>query len=127
MPEAFCEPWQEFEDKDGVERQKIFVAACNDLELNVISSQALLQGMCADIALSRDAVGGVYNLSARHLQFIRSIPTKCLKSTLVGMKKNDHVRANLEVIQKPLLTRDEFFAAMGPYRRPEFIDDEMDF
>jgi aryl-alcohol dehydrogenase-like predicted oxidoreductase len=25
MPEAFCEPWQQFEDKDGVERQKMLV------------------------------------------------------------------------------------------------------
>jgi hypothetical protein len=31
MPEAFCEPWQQFEDSDGVERQKMFVAACGDL------------------------------------------------------------------------------------------------
>ena len=83
--------------------------------------------MCANIALSRDAAGGIYNLSARHLQLIRSIPTKCLKSTLVGMKQNDHVRANLEVVQKPLLSREEFFAALGPFRRTEFIDDEMDF
>jgi len=83
--------------------------------------------MCANIALSRDAVGGVYNLSSRHLQFIRSIPTKCLKSSLVGMKQNDHVRANLEVVQKPLLTREEFFLALAPFRRTPFIDDEMDF
>ena len=42
-------------------------------------------------------------------------------------KRDDHVRANLEVVQKPLLTREEFFAALGPFRRTEFIDDEMDF
>lgn len=38
MPEAFCEPWQRFEQKDGVERQKMFVAACSDLGINVVST-----------------------------------------------------------------------------------------
>ena len=38
MPEAFCEPWQPFEDKDGVTRQKMLVAACSELGINVVSS-----------------------------------------------------------------------------------------
>jgi len=127
MPEAFCEPWQQFEDKDGVERQKMLVAACGELGLNVISSQPLIQGMATDIALSRDGIPSVYNQAARHLQLLRSIPTKSLFSTLVGMKETEHVRANLEVIKKPLMTRDEFFKALHPHRRTEFIDDEMSF
>ena len=126
MPEAFCEPWQTFEEND-VERQKIFIACCNDLELNLISSQALCQGMAADIPLSRGSIEGVYNLSARHLQLIRSIPAKSLKSTLVGMKSIDNVRANLEVVQKPMMTKDEFFNALSPHRRTEYVDAEMDF
>lgn len=100
----------------------MLVNACNELELNFISSQALMQGMCADMAMSRSSMGGVYNNSARHLQFLRSIPTKCLKSTLVGMKQTSHVRANLEVITKPLLMRDEFFTALGPMRRELFVE-----
>jgi hypothetical protein len=43
------------------------------------------------------------------------------------MKHNDHVRANLEVVQKPLLSREEFFLALAPFRRTEFIDEEMEF
>lgn len=38
MPEAFCEPWQKIEGKDGVEREKIMVAVAADLGLNVITS-----------------------------------------------------------------------------------------
>lgn len=83
--------------------------------------------MCTNIPLSRQNIQGVYNMGARHLQFLRSIPTKCLKSTLVGMKQIENVRSNLEVIQKPLLTREEFFGALEPHRRREFIDEEMDF
>ena len=67
MPEAFCEPWQQFEDKDGIERQNIFVVCCDELGLNVISSQPLVQGMATNIPLSRENISGVYNLSARHL------------------------------------------------------------
>jgi aryl-alcohol dehydrogenase-like predicted oxidoreductase len=76
--------------------------------------------------ISRSSMGNVYNNSARHLQFIRSIPTKCLKSTLVGMKQVEHVRSNLEVVTKPLLMRDEFFQALGPIRRSAFIDMDLD-
>ena len=103
------------------------LAAASELKLNVISSQPLLQGYVSDLPLSRESVPGPYNLAARHLQLIRSIPSKAMKSTLVGMKQNEHVRANLEVTQKPLLTREEFFAAMGPHRRLEYIDEEMIF
>mmetsp|Transcript_4755 Transcript_4755/g.8136 ORF Transcript_4755/g.8136 Transcript_4755/m.8136 type:complete len:162 (+) Transcript_4755:983-1468(+) len=127
MPEAFCEPWQQFEGADAVTREKMLVAACNELNLNLVSSQPLLQGMCSNIPLSRESTGGIYNLSARHLQFIRSIPSKCLKSTVVGMKQMENVRANLEVISKPILSREEFFEALGPYRRQPFVGEEMDF
>lgn len=125
MPEAFCEPWQGFEGADGVERQMMAVAACAEMGLNVISSQALMQGMAANIPLSREALNGVYNMGARHLQLLRSIPIKSLKSTLVGMKSVEHVRGNLEVIQKQLLSREEFFAALGPIRRRPYVEDEI--
>lgn len=38
MPEAFVEPWQDVEDTSGVTRSKILLAACTDMEINVISS-----------------------------------------------------------------------------------------
>jgi len=38
------------------------------------------------------------------------------------MKQVDNVRANLEVVQKPVMTRDEFFEALAPHRRKAFVD-----
>lgn len=78
------------------------------------------------MALSRESFTGVYNMGARHLQLVRSIPTKSLLTTVVGMKKMEHVRANLEIVGKPVMTRDEFFESLGPIRRKPFIDEEMD-
>lgn len=37
MPEAFIEPWQEFEEND-IKRNKILVACLSDLEINLIAS-----------------------------------------------------------------------------------------
>jgi len=48
---------------------------------------------------------------------MRSIPSKALKSTLIGMKDNEHVRGNLEVVRKPLMKREEFFDSLKPHRR----------
>lgn len=103
----------------------MLLAVCNDLEINVISSQPLLQGQLANLPLSRQSIQ-VFNVGARHLQFSRSIPSSALKSTLVGMKENEHVRGNLEVIRKPLMKREEFFETLKPHRRSEFIEEELD-
>lgn len=77
MPEAFIEPWQEFkEEKDGneVSTNEILVAACNALEMNLVTSQPLFQGKLAQLNLPNKM--NVYNTASRHLQLIRSIPTK---------------------------------------------------
>jgi len=77
--------------------------------------------------MSKIAVPGIHSISARHLQTMRSIPSKSLVSTVVGMKQPDHVRANLEVIKKAPMTRAEFFEGIKPVRRAEFIEDELDY
>lgn len=68
----------------------------------------------------------VFNIPARHLQLMRSIPGRALKSTLVGMKQLENVRGNLEVVKKPLMTREEFFDTLKPHRRQEYIEEELD-
>lgn len=83
--------------------------------------------MTANIPLSKIAVPKVYNLASRHLQLIRSIPSKSMLSTLVGMKQPSHVRANLEVVKKPQMTRQEFFGAIKPIKRTEFIEEALDY
>lgn len=57
---------------------------------------------------------------------VRSVPSKALKSSLVGMKEVEHVRGNLEVIKKPMMTREDFFDALKPSRRSEYIEDELE-
>ena len=105
MPEAFVEPWQPFEDSKGVVTNKQLVTSATDQKINVVLSQPLMQGMTSNIPISRVAVPEVYNLSARHLQLIRSVPAQSVLSTLVGMKQPNHVKANLEVIKRPPMTR----------------------
>lgn len=125
MPEAFVEPWQKVEDKEKITRNKILLPVCNDFGLNVISSQPLFQGYLANLPLSRSHMS-IFNIPARHLQLMRSIPGRALKSTLVGMKDMEHVRGNLECIKKPLMTREEFFDTLKPHRRQEYIEEELD-
>lgn len=85
MPEAFVEPWQRVEGDDKVVRNKILLPACADFGINVIGTQPLLQGLLSAMPLSR-AHMNVFNIPARHLQLMRSIPGRSLKSTMVGMK-----------------------------------------
>jgi len=124
MPEAFIEPWQPFEDEFGVIRNKILLAAAGELEINAVTSQPLLQGKLQNLPLNTKHVN-CYNICARHLQLMRSIPAKAMLSTLVGMKENENVRSNLEVVRKPLLSRDDFFEILRPQKRVEFIDEEV--
>ena len=105
MPEAFVEPWQPYEDSKGVVSNKQLVQSATEQKINVVFSQPLMQGMISQIPISRVAVPEVYNLTARRLQLIRSVPAKAVLSTLVGMKQPNHVKANLEVIKKAPLTR----------------------
>ena len=36
-------------------------------------------------------------ISGKHVNFVRSLPFDCIKSVLVGMKRNRHVKMNLQV------------------------------
>ena len=124
MPEAFVEPWQDFvEEETKVVTKKILVAACNLLKVNLVSSQPLLQGKMSELALPNKF--GVYNNVARHLQLVRSIPTRCLITALVGMKDTRHVRYNLGVPTTKPLTHEEFLDVMVPQRRKEYIEPEL--
>lgn len=59
------------------------------------------------------------NQGAKHLQFVRSIPSKSIISTLVGQKANRHVKKNLEVVLNPKLTEDEFWEFLIPSKREQ--------
>ena len=82
--------------------------------------------MVARTPLSRIAVPDVYNVPARHLQLIRSIPAKSVLGTVVGMKNPEHVKANLEVVKKAPMTTTDFFEGIKPVLRSEFLEEALD-
>ena len=55
MPEAFAEPWQEVISKNDkgeeIKENLELNAACNELNVNLISSQPLFQGKLANLEL----------------------------------------------------------------------------
>ena len=82
--------------------------------------------MVARVPLSRYAVPDVYDLAARHLQLMRSVPSKSVLGTVVGMKSPEHVKSNLEIIKKPAMTIQEFADSVKPVLRSEFIEDSLE-
>ena len=101
------------------------MTSCTEQQLNLVITQPLAQGMTARVPLSRYAVPDVYNIPARHLQLMRSLPAKSVLGTVVGMKKMDHVKANLEIVKKAPMTRTDFFDGIKPVLRSEFIEDSL--
>ena len=126
MPEAFIEQWQPFEDDSGVTKNKLLCSSCTEQQLNLVLSQPLAQGMTSNVPLSKYAVPGVFNIPARHLQLIRSIPAQSVLGTVVGMKQQAHVHANLEIVKKAPMTKEEFFDGIKPVLRQEFIEDVLE-
>lgn len=96
---------------------------CNAYKLNLISSSPLLQGLLVDLTLE-NKIPLIHNAS-RHLQIIRSVPAECLKSTLVGMNNNVHLKNNLEVLKIPLFDAKEFSLMLSPKKRQPFIEKEL--
>jgi aryl-alcohol dehydrogenase-like predicted oxidoreductase len=108
------------------QNKKIFTtvtAMCNLYKINLISSSPLLQGLLLDMPLE-NKIGLKYNPS-KHLQIIRSIPAESLKSTLVGMKSQNHIKSNLEVLKVPRLTPLEFYELLTPKKRSPHIEKEF--
>ena len=105
MPEAFVEQRQSYEDADKVTKNKLLFSVATELGINVVTSQSLCQGLTANIPISKIAIPGLHNLSARHLQLMRSVPSESMLSSLVGMKHPDHVHANLETIKRPPMNK----------------------
>jgi len=102
------------------------VTSCAEQQLNLVLTQPLAQGMIAKVPLSRMAVPEVHNIPARHLQLMRSVPSQSIVSSIVGMKRPEHVRSNLEVVKKAPMSRTDFFEGIKPILRSEFIEDVIE-
>lgn len=108
MPEAWVCKWQAWESSE-----EIFLNVAKKLKLNVVVSSPLLQGKAVDANLSKTMMG-VEPQGAKHLQFIRSIPSTAIKSVLVGMKKPEHVLMNTQVAFVEPLNGENFWSYLKP-------------
>lgn len=68
----------------------------------------LFQGRVANLPFKSEYLGRIMNNSAKHLQFLRSTPRDCVLSTIFGTLDPLHLRQNLEIIEHPYLTMDEW-------------------
>lgn len=99
MPEAFVEKWQEFFDStvlsagEAEQQRKILVAVCNTLKMNVFVTKPLLEGRVLEVDMPK-TVGSASDPVAKHLQLVRSLPPRCIISTMCGMKTLPNVKTN---------------------------------
>lgn len=108
MPEAFVQKWQPVKGK-----QEFMLSAARLLGISLFSSAPLVQGTLIKIPISNEGFK-FSNQGAKHIQFVRSLPAGSLVSSLVGMKRKNHVEQNLEVIYQNPLSVEEFWEFMSP-------------
>ena len=87
MPEALVENWQQVNDQ-----YKPLVSVANLLHMNVMVSKPILEGKVRDIKI--EGMDEITDPVSRHLQLVRSMPPRCIISTMVGMKKASNVNSN---------------------------------
>jgi len=112
MPEALVEKWQHFDEArfnvNGTIAQselssKVLVAVCNLLKMNLMVSKPILEGAVKEIKI--DSITNINDPVAKHLQLVRSMPPRCIISTMCGMKSVTNVNSNFNVIQREPLNR----------------------
>lgn len=95
-----------------------FLKAAKILGLNVITSMPLMSGFILQYMLPKEIFNSTYN-SSRHLNFVKSIPSEAIISTLVGMKSPSNVEQNLETIYREPISRDKFFEYVMSLEEPK--------
>jgi diketogulonate reductase-like aldo/keto reductase len=105
MPESFIEKTQmqdstslptEGQTTTPVENSISTLKLAEKLGLNVIAISPLMGGYLMGTPLPAD-VFNVRYIAGKHVNFARSLPFDCIKSIVVGMKRNRHVKMNLQV------------------------------
>lgn len=79
----------------------------------MVSNSPLLSGTLINIPMPASLLK-CNNNGAKHLQLMRSIPSKALVCTLIGHKKNRHVKKNLEVMNVAPLDEGEWLNVFVP-------------
>jgi predicted aldo/keto reductase-like oxidoreductase len=83
------------------------VEAANKLGFTLVASAAMLQGKLSRGLPAFVATAlGLQNDVERALQFVRSTPG--ITTALVGMSRDEHVRANLSLVAISPASKDEF-------------------
>ena len=108
MPEAWVCKWQSYENS-----HEIFLNIAKKLKLNVIISSPFFHGKTVDVKLSKMMMN-VESQGAKHIQFLRSIPSTAIKSVIVGMKKPEHVLMNTQVAYVEPVYSDNFWSYLKP-------------
>ena len=80
--------------------------------MNIMVSKPILEGKVRETRI--DSIKNIQDPVAKHLQLVRSLPPRCIISTMCGMKKIENLKSNFEVIKSEPLTRAEFAKAMTP-------------
>lgn len=102
MPEALIRPNQTVGGKTVS-----MIQAARELNITLIASASLLQThLVGKVSSSIHGVLGLRNDLECALQFVRSAPG--ISTALVGMKRVDHVKANLKVASIPPVSQEQF-------------------
>ena len=107
MPEALVENWQHFVHNKGVadeeQQMKPLVSVCNLLRMNIMVSKPVLEGGVRDTKI--ETIKNIEDPVAKHLQLVRSMPPRCIISTMCGMKSIENLKKNFEVIKNEPLSK----------------------
>lgn len=86
----------------------------------MVSNSPMLSGSLINVPMQANLLK-CSNNGAKHLQLIRSIPSRALVTTLVGQKLNRHVKKNLEVLSVPSLDEGEWLKVFVPSSEPKLV------
>jgi len=106
MSECYFEDWQTLKQGNEVQDCSLFEAA-ERLKINIMTSVPFAQGLMIQYPISTE-IFKAENPGIEHLQYVRSVPSPALITTLVGQKARHHVTTNLEVLKYPVLTKEKW-------------------
>ena len=95
MPEAFIEKNQ---------AEKSILGQADALNMNVFAVSPFLSGLLLQVPISTRFAKANY-LPPKHLNLIRSLPYKSLKSVIFGARKNRHLKINLTLPYMEKMTK----------------------
>jgi hypothetical protein len=106
MPEGLLK-WQKYQDESKETTMRVLDVAEKE-GLKIILCSPLFQGRVAGLPFSSPKMNYLTSNAAKHLQFIRSISSNAVASTVFGTNNLQHLRENIEVMRHPKVTKDDW-------------------